>query len=74
MMAILCVPQAQFSGLFMHKYQEWTSESACSGVFENPLKVLITSYKHFTTSEASTYKLFFTYGAQKPHKPPKFPR
>lgn len=25
-MATLCVPQAQFSGLFMHKYQEWTSQ------------------------------------------------
>lgn len=50
------------------------NESTCPGASENPLKVLITSYKHFTTSEALIHKLSFTYGAQKAQKPPKLPK
>lgn len=65
-MAILCVPRAQFS--CTNTKNEQVNQHA------RVLKVLITSYKHFTTFEALTHKLIFTYGAQKPYEPPKPPR
>lgn len=46
------------------------NESTCPGAFDNALKVLITSYKHFTTSEALIHKLSFTYEHRNPKNHP----
>lgn len=71
-MATLCVPQVQFSGLFMHKYQEWMSQL---------VQVLLTMPLRYSSPARSTSlplkpwsRLSFTCAAQKPHKPSKPPK